>query len=217
MEDDRSMKKVLIYGDSNVWGDNFLTGTRIPDQNQWPIILEGLLGNHYKILQEGLPGRLAGNEEIEKKFKNGKESFLSTFRTNAPVEHIIIMLGTNDLQIKYNKSTNQIIQDLLWYYQIIFEEFQNEENQKKFFVNCLMPKFLFVLPANFDYIENAKLIFNKESEIKRQQIIKYFKENQENFDILELNNIPLFNDGLHLNFEGHQILAHEVERFFNHE
>ena len=34
------MKKVLIYGDSNVWGDNFITGVRIPDDKQWPIILQ---------------------------------------------------------------------------------------------------------------------------------------------------------------------------------
>ena len=63
------MKKILIYGDSNVWGDNFLTGQRIPDDKQWVNILRNKLGNNYILFQEGLPGRLAGNEEKEKIFK----------------------------------------------------------------------------------------------------------------------------------------------------
>lgn len=98
------MKRILIYGDSNVWGDNFILGERIPHEKQWVNILSEKLGSDYKIYQEGLPGRLAGNNEEEKKYKNGKDTFLSTFRTCAPVDILIIALGTNDLQIKYNKS-----------------------------------------------------------------------------------------------------------------
>ena len=84
------MKKILIYGDSNTWGDNFLTNVRIPDEKQWVSILRKKLGSNYIIFQEGLPGRLAGNEEKEKKFKNGKETFISIFRTNAPIDILII-------------------------------------------------------------------------------------------------------------------------------
>lgn len=49
------MKKVLIYGDSNTWGDNFILGKRIPDENQWPNILQKSLNDKFKIIQEGLP------------------------------------------------------------------------------------------------------------------------------------------------------------------
>ena len=41
------MKKVLVYGDSNVWGDNFLTGERIPDDKQWVKILQNKLKKEY--------------------------------------------------------------------------------------------------------------------------------------------------------------------------
>ena len=58
-----------------------------------------------------MPGRLAGNEEI-KKYKNGKDTFISIFKTNAPVDTVIISLGTNDLQLKYNKASEKIISDL---------------------------------------------------------------------------------------------------------
>ena len=34
------MKKILIYGDSNTWGDNFFLGKRIDDDKQWANILQ---------------------------------------------------------------------------------------------------------------------------------------------------------------------------------
>lgn len=121
------MKKILIYGDSNTWGDNFLTGERIPEEKQWVNILRIKYKNKYQFFQEGLPGRIAGNEETIKTYKNGKDTFISTFRTNAPVDKVIIAFGTNDLQVKYQKTTDKIIEDLLWYKKQI-EETQTVEN-----------------------------------------------------------------------------------------
>ena len=68
------MKKILIYGDSNTWGDNFITGERIPDDKQWPHILEANIKG-YKILQEGLPGRIAGDYEDIKNIKTERIVF----------------------------------------------------------------------------------------------------------------------------------------------
>ncbi len=203
------MKKILIYGDSNVWGDNFLTGQRIPDEKQWVNILRKDLGPNYLIFQEGLPARLAGNDEKEKKHKNGKDSFLAIFRTNAPLDILVIALGTNDLQIKYNKSSESIINDLLWYTNIIKESFADLEDRQKYFVNNRLPQIYYLLPPNFDYQNNAKDVLNAESEQKRQEIIKYFQKNVANSIIVD--NLPLFNDGIHLNYEGHQKVADIVK------
>lgn len=205
------MIKILIYGDSNVWGDNFLTGERIADNKQWPNILKNNLGKNYTIFQEGLPGRLAGNEEISKLYKNGQDTFLATFRTNAPVNQVIIMLGTNDLQIKYKKSSSKIIEDLLWYKKTIENEFADLENRKKYFVNEQLPKIIYILPINFDYEKNAKEIFNQDSETKRQEIINYFKK--ENIDCIIPNDISIFEDGIHLDYKGHEKLANIVGGF----
>lgn len=201
------MKKILIYGDSNVWGDNFITGKRIPDDKQWVNILKSKLGNNYTLFQEGLPGRIAGNEEKEKTFKNGKETFISTFRTNAPVDLVIISLGTNDLQIKYNKDSNMIIYDLLWYKKQIENMYSDEDDRNKY-LDSKMPKILYILPFNFDYKEKAAIIFNKEKEEERIKIIKYFNDNK--IDNIYFNDIELFEDGIHLNYEGHKRLAEKV-------
>lgn len=63
------MEKILIYVDSNVWGDNFITRKRIEDNKQWANILKEKYINKYQIIQEGLPGRIAGCEEQEKNIK----------------------------------------------------------------------------------------------------------------------------------------------------
>ncbi len=47
------MKKILIYGDSNTWGDNLITKKRLADEYLWANKLNNLLGSDYKVLQEG--------------------------------------------------------------------------------------------------------------------------------------------------------------------
>lgn len=205
------MKKVLVYGDSNTWGDNFLTGERIPDDKQWVNILNKKYSDEYLFLQEGLPGRIAGNEDISKPFKNGKDTFLSVFRTSAPVDILIIALGTNDLQIKYDKTSNDIINDLLWYKKVLEESYEDLEDRKKYFKNEKLPKLIYILPINFDYKVDASVVFNESSEKKRKEIIEYFKNNKKDFEIIEVNNAKLFKDGIHLNYEGHEQIVKAVE------
>lgn len=204
------MKKILIYGDSNVWGDNFFTGVRIPDEKQWPNILQKLLGKEFKILQEGLPGRVAGNIELDKKYKNGKDTFLAIFKTNAPVDYVIIALGTNDLQVKYDRDASLIAKDLLWYKDIILEEYVDDDNKKKYFVSSKMPKIIYLLPTHFIEKENNP-VFDYNSGIKRRKLINLFKNNQ-NVTSYIFDNLPLFEDGIHLNYDGHKQLAEEVKK-----
>lgn len=206
------MQKVLVYGDSNTWGDNFITKTRIPEEKQWVNILRKKYINKYQFFQEGLPGRIAGDEEKIKTYKNGKSTFISTFRTNAPVDKVIIALGTNDLQLKYQKSKDKIVNDLLWYKKQIEESYNDLENQQKYFNDKKLPEIIYILPINFDYQDKANIVFDKESETKRQQIIKEFKK-LKTIKIISANDLELFDDGIHLNYKGHEQMATLVERF----
>lgn len=205
------MKKILVYGDSNTWGDNFITGMRIPDDRQWVNILREKYQDKFIFLQEGLPGRIAGNEECEKKYKNGKDSFISTFRVNAPVDIVIISLGTNDLQKKYNKSSEQIINDLNWYREQLILSFNDLEDRKKYFKNNKLPDIIYILPINFDYKDQASVIFDQISENKRQDIINYFTKQEESIEVIYSNDLPLFEDGIHLNYCGHEEMSKLVE------
>lgn len=207
------MKKVLVYGDSNVWGDNFITGIRLQDEKQWLNIVQKNKSDKFKMLQEGLPGRIAGNYELDKKYKNGKDTYLSTFKTCAPVDMIIIALGTNDLQLKYQRSSQDIIQDLLWYEEIIKEEWMDEDNRKKYFVDGKLPKFIYILPPNFDYKKDASVIFDKNREETRQEVIKYFENSDKIY--ISVSDISLVEDGIHYSEEGHKQMARLVENLLD--
>lgn len=198
------MKKILIYGDSNTWGDNLLTHKRIEDEYLWTNKLNTLLGNEYIIYQEGLPGRLAGNDNKEEIYKNGMDAFECIYKSNAPVDIVIISLGTNDLNKKFNKSSEKIIEDLLWYEKKINEIYINRP--EKYF-NNKYPKIYYILPINF----NIERSFNEESEIKRQNIIKYFKDNKQKQSII-IDHVDLV-DGLHLSIIGHDTVAKEIYNF----
>ena len=201
------MQKILIYGDSNTWGDNFNTGKRIPTSKQWPNILKKKLGRKYQIFQEGLPGRLAGDEE-ERKYKNGKDTFLSIFKTCAPVDIIFIVLGTNDLQIKYNKSSKKIIEDLKWYKELLETEYGDDK--VKYF-NRKFPKIYYVMPINFD----NEYIFDELSEKKRLEVINYFRNNND-YNVIVPGNMTL-SDGIHLDYEGHEKMAKIIGEVFDNE
>lgn len=199
------MQTVLVYGDSNVWGDNFNTGVRIPRDKQWVNVLRTFLKDKYLFLQEGLPGRCAGDLEVEKPYKNGLSHFMAIFRTCAPVDIVIIALGTNDLQIKYEQTAQDIINSLLEYEKKINALYEDLDDRKKFFVNEKMPRIIYIMPPNFDYMGSASVILDEKSEEKRREIIAYFEK--EGKDIIVAHNISLFEDGIHLNFEGHRKMA----------
>lgn len=204
--------KILVYGDSNTWGDNFFENKRIPDDKQWINILNNKFDGKHSFIQEGLPGRIAGSYD-DKKYKNGLDSFLTIFRTSAPVDILIISLGTNDLQLKYNRSVDDIFNDLMEYENIINKEYLDEDNKLKFFNNRKL-KIIYIMPVNFDYKVNAAIIFDEKSEEKRLNLIdKFIKK-----DIIVLENADLFEDGIHLNYEGHKKMANIVyEKLVNYE
>ena len=208
------MKKILIYGDSNVWGHDTVLDKRINDKYQWSNILADYLGSDYKIIQEGLPGRIAGNYINDKKYKNGQDMFEAIFRSSSPLDYIIIALGTNDLQIEYNRDYNQIYNDLMWYKDCVNKIYKTPKYQSRFFNDKKIPKFIYVLPGNFDYLGNGRTIFDKNSYENRLKLIDKFKKDY-NDTFIELDDIDLIQDGVHYSIKGHQQVFDELKKIFN--
>lgn len=111
--------RILIYGDSNVWGDKgfgqdgALLG-RYATEQQWPNILQQLLGDEYDIIQAGLCGRTAGEYAEQAPYLGGKIGYEIALREASPVSGVIIALGVNDASHK-RASDEQIVADLQWY------------------------------------------------------------------------------------------------------
>lgn len=95
------MKRILCYGDSNTYGHNPSDGTRLPRHQRWPGILASLLGSEYEIIEEGLCGRTASNIYPESPWISGLTYLKPCLLSHRPLDLVIIMLGTNDIQIPF--------------------------------------------------------------------------------------------------------------------
>ena len=102
------MKTVLCYGDSNTWGWNPASKSRYSRDERWPGVMRQALGEGYLIIEEGLNGRTTvWNDPIEG-YKNGKEYLIPCLATHAPLELVVIMLGTNDLKKRFSLSAYDV-------------------------------------------------------------------------------------------------------------
>lgn len=91
------MKNILCYGDSNTWG--YIPGGRgrYAHDVRWTGVAAAMLGDDYRIIEEGLNGRTTVFDVPFDPVLNGKKHFMCSLMSHAPLDLVIIMLGTNDL------------------------------------------------------------------------------------------------------------------------
>ncbi|MEI2717040.1 MAG: SGNH/GDSL hydrolase family protein [Candidatus Nanopelagicales bacterium] len=94
----RSPKRVLAFGDSNTWGFDPATGGRYPLAQCWPGVLGAALGSGADVIVEGLNGRTTVVDSPYAPSRSGATMLGPLLESHAPVDLVIIMLGTNDLQ-----------------------------------------------------------------------------------------------------------------------
>ncbi|MCL2684718.1 MAG: SGNH/GDSL hydrolase family protein [Synergistaceae bacterium] len=98
-------KRILCFGDSNTWG--FMPDGQPEDgsyhlryrfEARWTGILQGILGPDYRVIEEGLNGRTTMWDDPKAPYRNGAKYLDACVETHAPLDLIMIMLGTNDLK-----------------------------------------------------------------------------------------------------------------------
>lgn len=105
------MHSILCYGDSNTWGcPPYASITqapeRIPHARRWPNVMGGALPLPVWINEEGLSGRTTVfDDPIEGEHKNGLRGIISSIETHAPLELVIMMLGTNDFKEQFRATS----------------------------------------------------------------------------------------------------------------
>lgn len=71
--------------------------------------MRGILGASWLVIEEGLSGRTTVHDDpIEGAFLNGRSYLRPCLQSHRPLDVIILMLGTNDLKIRFNQPTNEI-------------------------------------------------------------------------------------------------------------
>jgi lysophospholipase L1-like esterase len=90
-------KTILAYGDSLTWGSDPVTGGRHPKENRWPEILAAAL--KADVITDALRGRTTAYDEgLADCDRNGARTLPTALYNHAPLDLVILMLGSNDMK-----------------------------------------------------------------------------------------------------------------------
>lgn len=105
-----AIKRILCYGDSNTWGHDPVTNDRLDETTRWTRVLGQALGEGYEVIEEGLGGRTTVWDDPIEGYKNGREYLIPCLESHRPLDLVIILLGTNDLKMRFSLSAFDIAQ-----------------------------------------------------------------------------------------------------------
>lgn len=108
------MKVILCFGDSNTYGRDPVTKGRLDRKTRWPGVLQNTLGEEYYIIEEGLNGRTTVWDDPMRggPKRNGSRYLLPCLESHAPINLLIVMLGTNDLKARFSVTPYDIAESM---------------------------------------------------------------------------------------------------------
>lgn len=194
------MRQILVYGDSNTYGEAAFHKHRLTYEDRWTSKLQRLFDTdklEVKVIAEGLSGRIAGNYKQHDVHTNGLTHFEPIYRSHAPLDVLVIALATNDIQPKYAQTAKMIFENLLHYQKIV----------QKVAVDSpimVLPQVLYLVPPSVvsrdDYfVGNVSLI---------HELLHMLEKTEELFVTTE--DVLLSEDGVHLSPDGHTQIADKV-------
>ena len=106
-------RTVLVYGDSNSHGTapmpDWAGLPRFNRTTRWPGVLAQALGADWQVIEEGLPGRTTVHDDpVEGPHRNGLLVLPAILSSHAPLDLVVVMLGTNDLKHAFGMSPDEI-------------------------------------------------------------------------------------------------------------
>ena len=109
------MKEVMLFGDSNTHGTVAMRDPggldRLPEAERWPSVAAAALGEGWRLVAEGHPGRTTVHPDpTEGGTKSGIQALPALLESHRPLDAIVVMLGTNDLKQRFASSPTVIAQ-----------------------------------------------------------------------------------------------------------
>lgn len=163
-------KVILCYGDSNTWGYNPATAKRFPREIRWTGRLQALLGKEYVVIEEGLNSRTVVWDDPVNGYRSGLSYLIPCLDSQKPVDLVIVMLGTNDTQERFQLNGFNIARSM----RRILDAIEISRSGP----NETAPKILLVAPPHIlDSLPETDLGENmgKGCEQRSKEIAKYYQ------------------------------------------
>lgn len=101
-------KRILCFGDSNTWGAVPNENARYSDNVRWTGVLSEELGAGYQVIEEGYNGRTTVHDDPVENRLSGLTYFQTCLDSQSPLDLVILMLGTNDLKVRFGVDPHMI-------------------------------------------------------------------------------------------------------------
>jgi len=203
-------KRILCFGDSNTWGYNAVDSTRFPKEVRWTRLLQKSLGEGYEIIEEGLSGRSAVSEDPLNEGLNGLMYISPCIKSHAPLDLVMIMLGTNDSKERFSLTSNNIAAGIIRTASKVKGSLTGRDGKD--------PLILVVAPPSIGsgYKNgDAFLSMGRECDTKSKEMIPFLKEMAllNGFEFLNTDELFTMNhlDYMHLDVDGHKKMAKAIE------
>ena len=193
----------MVLGDSNTWGSN-ASGPRHGDTVRWGRILDATLPD-VSVIEEGRIGRRTDLGQ-RRALDPSIDDFPDLVSRHMPLDLVIVMLGTNDLQSGHDHSADQVARSAFSLAQVISNA--NGYAEK--------PKVLVVVPPALHNPDSGALrrLFGQQSAHLSKQLAAAFTTV---FETIPDDAITIFDagavtdadgaDGVHLTAVGHSKLG----------
>lgn len=195
---------IVVYGDSNTYG-------YAPDgyryDERYGVILERLLGDNYKVFEEGVVGRttIFEDERVGRKAIDSIEKELSKYNK---IDLLIIMLGTNDFKLK----NTRLLSEVEYGMNALIEKVKSFDNVDKILLvsPILLAKNIEELDSDFDH---NSYILSKCAYLVYESIA-----NKNKLLFFDAKNVAFpGSDGEHFTQESHISLGNALKEFIKEE
>jgi len=211
-------KRILCYGDSNTWGydsdnqvDKGRFQVRFSDDVRWTGILAAKLGDGYTVIEEGLNARTTIWDDPAWADRNGLMYLRPCLNAHAPLDLVVLMLGTNDLKMRLCSYVPEIARGASVLVDTILQSCDGR-NGKAPEVLLLSPPFIgdSIKSGDRDILDEFGGISVIE---KSKQFPEHYRKIADKYDCHFLNAAAyatIGSDALHIDMPGHRRLGEAV-------
>ena len=196
-------KRILCFGDSNTWGSSADGSGRFPEDIRWTGRLQTLLGDGYTIIEEGHPGRTTVWDDPVENRISGITYLWPCLESQAPLDLVIIMLGTNDLKPRFGVYASDIARSAGRLVDMVQKCDLGPGNTT--------PKVLLVSPIHANASATMPEMFSEVAAAKSRRFSAEFQAVAQQFGCAFLDAAAVTDpdplDGVHLSPTGHAALA----------
>ena len=197
------MKTIVCFGDSNTFGSHPLGG-RHPYEDRWTGRLQSLLGDGYRVIEEGLGGRTTVFEDEIEQGRCGRTALPICLGSHKPFDLFVIMLGTNDLKARFGLTD--------WDLGRSMQELLRMTKAYPFAPEFRAPQILLVSPIEIaEGVSQTFGCFTEEAVPRSRRLAFIYRDIAEAEGVHFLNAAeyaqPSKEDHLHMDKDGHAALA----------